>query len=89
MKNLTTIEVLPVNCVMTLKNITDLLPKTRHDKAMKKVLKLAENESFGAVSKMDSVYNEQGQIIKTLALTKKQCVAAAAKLRESLERKKL
>ncbi len=49
---------------------------------MKKVLKLAENESFGVVAKMDTTYfnGSVDKAIQTLALTKKQCVAAAAKL---------
>lgn len=83
--NMTVVEVLPVGCVMTLKDITDLLgKKVDHSKSMKKVLKLAEEPSFGGVAKMATpTYNPDGSInktVQTLALTNKQCIAAAVRL---------
>ncbi len=64
---------------MTLKELTDLID-VQHSKAMKKVLKMAESPEFGAVDKVDTVYNEQGQTIETLTLDKRQSVAAASTL---------
>lgn len=68
---------------ITLKDLTDLIG-VRHDRAMEKVLKLAEEESFGTVSKIDIVYNDKGQTIATILLNKKQAIAAGAKLNNSL-----
>lgn len=69
--------------VITLKEITDLI-NIQHSKAMEKVKKLAKEPSFGTVSKMDFVYNSQGQKIETYALNKKQAIAVGAKLNNSL-----
>lgn len=69
--------------VITLKEITDLIG-VQHSKAMEKVKKLAKEPSFGTVSKMDFVYNSQGQKIETYALNKKQAIAVGAKLNNSL-----
>ncbi len=81
--NLQTTTNLPTGTVITLKEITDLV-SVQHSKAMKKVLELSKEEGFGAVSQMDIVYNEQSQTIKTLALTKKQALAAGARLNNRL-----
>lgn len=69
--------------VITLKDLTDLI-SVRHDKAMLKVEELSREPSFGAVSKIDIVYNQQGQTIKTYLLNKKQAIAVGAKLNNSL-----
>ena len=69
--------------VITLKEITDLI-NIRHDRAMQKVNELCKEDSFGAVSKIDIVYNEQGQKILTYLLNKKQAIAVGAKLNNSL-----
>lgn len=69
--------------VITLKEITDLIGK-RHDKSLIKIEKLAEEPSFGAVSYLDIVYNEQGQTIKTMMFNKKQAIAVGAKLNNKL-----
>ena len=71
------------NLTMTLKEITDLL-KVRHDKSMVKVTEMAASPEFGAVSKTDIVYNEQGQTIETYQLDKRQSIAVAAKLNTAL-----
>ncbi|SFV55527.1 Phage antirepressor protein [hydrothermal vent metagenome] len=71
--------VLPDGCIITLKEITDLLG-VQHSKALEKVIKLSKEPSFGTVSKMDFVYNNKGQTIQTLAFTKKQAIAVAARL---------
>lgn len=68
---------------MTLKEITDLL-NVRHDKAMLKVGKMADEPSFGAMSKMDIVYNEYGQTVETCVLDKRQSLAVAARLNTAL-----
>lgn len=64
---------------MSLKSITDRL-KVRHDKSMLKVEEMAESPEFGTMSKMDIVYNDKGQTIKTYQLNKRQSIAAAARL---------
>jgi len=69
--------------VITLKEITDLIGK-RHDKSLIKVEELALEPSFGAVSKIDIVYNEQGQTIQTMVFNKKQAIAVGAKLNNKL-----
>lgn len=68
---------------MTLKELTDLI-EVRHDKAMVKVESLAKEPEFGAVSKMDIVYNERGQKIETYKLDKRQSIAVASRLNTSL-----
>lgn len=68
---------------MTLKEITDLLD-VRHDKAMIKVDALAKEPEFGALSKMDIVYNSQGQTVETYILDKRQSMAVSAVLNTAL-----
>ena len=58
-----------------------------HNKAMKKVAKLAEEPSFGWVSKMDFQYSSgKGRVetIETFVFNKKQAIAVGAKLNNSL-----
>jgi len=72
--------------VITLKEITDLIG-VEHNKAMKKVAKLAEEPSFGWVAKMDFQYiSGKGRVetIQTYSLNKKQAIAVGAKLNNSL-----
>ena len=69
--------------VITLKDLTDLI-SVQHSKAMAKIGVLSLEPSFGTVSKIDIVYNEQGQTIETYLLTKKQAIAVGAKLNNSL-----
>ncbi len=80
-------ETLPSDCVMTLKDITDLIA-VQHSKAMVKVEELQGEEGFGGLSKMDTpTFNPDGSInktIKTYALTKKQSIAAAARLNNQM-----
>lgn len=68
---------------ITLKEITDLL-EVRHNDSMKKVEKLSEEPSFGALRKTHIAYNSQGQKIETYRLTKKQAIAVGAKLNNAL-----
>ena len=66
--------------------ITDLIGE-RHDKSLKKVMKLAEEPSFGSLSKMDIQYTSgKGRVetLETLNLTKKQAIAVGAKLNNKL-----
>jgi len=76
-------EILPVNCVMTLKDITDILG-LQHSKALRKIERLAdESEDFGQLAKMDSSYsigNGAIKTVQTLALTELQAVAVGARL---------
>lgn len=69
--------------VITLKEITDLIG-ARHNDSMSKIEKLALEPSFGTLRKTRIVYNEQGQEVDTYLLTKKQAIAAGAKLNNSL-----
>lgn len=72
--------------VITLKEITDLIG-VEHNKAMKKVAKLAEESSFGQVDKMASSYtigNGATKTVETYVLNKKQAIAVGAKLNNSL-----
>ena len=68
---------------MTLKEITDLL-SVQHSKAMNTVSKMATDPEFGAVSKMDTVYNDSGQTVETYQLDKRQSIAVAARLNVAL-----
>lgn len=68
---------------MTLKEITDLLD-VQHSKAMLKVDKMSADPEFGALSKMDTVYNSQGQTVETYILDKRQSMAVAAVLNTAL-----
>lgn len=68
---------------MTLKQITDLL-EVDHSKAMIKVSAMSENPEFGAVAKIATVYNKQGQTIETYQLNKRQSIAVSARLNTAL-----
>ena len=71
---------------ITLKEITDLV-EVRHNDAMSKIEKLAEEPSFGSLRKIRSQYTSgKGRIdeIETYLLTEKQAIAAAAKLNNSM-----
>ena len=68
---------------MTLKEITDLLD-VPHSKAMLKVEKMSADTEFGTLSKMDTVYNSQGQTVETYILDKRQSMAVAAVLNTAL-----
>ena len=57
--------------VITLKEITDLIG-VEHNKAMRKVEELANEEGFGTLAKTATVYNDKGQTIPTYQFTKKQ-----------------
>ncbi|WP_421715651.1 hypothetical protein [Arcobacter arenosus] len=70
--------------VITLKEITDLIG-VQHSKAMKKVSKLAEEPSFGVLSKMAITSSELGgRPTETYILNKKQAIAVGAKLNNKL-----
>ena len=70
-------------CVISLKEITDML-SVRHNDAMTKVEKLALEPSFGTLRKTRIAYNEQRQEIDTYCFTKKQAIAVGAKLNNTL-----
>lgn len=71
------------NQTMNLKDITDLL-SVEHNKAMKTVLIMCKDVSFGAVEETTSVYNNNGQSVKTYKLNKRQSIAVASRLNVSL-----
>jgi len=78
------VEINKGDVVITLKEITDLID-VRHDKAMKKVEKLALEPSFGVLSKMDITSGELGgRPTETYSLNKKQAIAVGAKLNNKL-----
>ena len=52
--------------VITLKEITDLIG-VEHNKAMRKVEELANEDGFGTLAKTATVYNGKGQTIDTYA----------------------
>ncbi len=81
--------------VITLKEIVEIInkeeiasgdfdaegkPRTRHRDAIKKVKKLAKEPSFGTGRKIRVVYNTKGQEMETYHFTKKQAIAASAKI---------
>lgn len=71
---------------ITLKEITDLI-SARHDKAMIKVEALMLEPSFGSVSKMDIQYlsgKNTSLTIQTYVFNKKQAIAVAARLDNSM-----
>lgn len=70
------------NGVITLKEITDLI-SVQHSKAMGKIKTLSKQESFGEVSYIDTL-NLNNVKVKTMLLTKKQAIAAGAKLNDAL-----
>ena len=83
MNSLSNVATLLNNVTLTLKDITDLL-KVRHDKSMLKVTEMVKDTSFGTVSKMDIVYNIQGQTTETYILNKRQSIAVASRLNVAL-----
>ena len=70
------------NGVITLKEITDLI-SVQHSKAMGKIKTLSKQESFGEVSETTTL-NLNNVKVKTYLLTKKQAIAAGAKLNDDL-----
>ncbi len=77
---------LPNGCVMTLKDLTDLIG-VRHDKAMLKIAGLQKEEGFGSLSILDIQYKSgknTTQTIQTYNLTKKQAIAVGARLSPAL-----
>ena len=69
--------------VITLKEITDLIG-VEHNKAMRKVEELANEEGFGTLAKTATVYNGKGQTIDTYQFTKKQAIAVGARLNNAM-----
>ena len=69
--------------VITLKEITDLIG-VEHNKAMRKVEELANEEGFGTLAKTATVYNGKGQTIDTYQFTKKQAIAVGARLNNQM-----
>ena len=84
-----TTDTLPNGCIMTLKDVVDTINVARmkngnesilrHDRAIRAIKKLSQTPSFGEVDNL-STFNLNGTEVKTLALTKKQAIASAAKL---------
>jgi len=68
---------------ITLKELTDLI-SVRHNDSMRKVEELSAELTFGTLRKTRIVYNDKGQEIDTYLLTKKQAIAAGARLNNSL-----
>ena len=71
---------------ITLKDLTDII-EVRHNDAMKKVEKLAQEPNFGTLRKTRSQYESgKGRVseIETYQLNKKQAIAAGAKLNNAL-----
>ena len=77
--NLKNLVIANAAMTMTLKEITDLL-NVRHDKAMNKVEKMAEDPEFGTVAKINVVYNDKGQAIQTYQLTLAQSMTVFSRL---------
>ena len=85
---------LPENCVMTLKDVVDTINNARgvkskdkgfieHGKAKKVIEEMSKDSSFGRVDIFSTRYvsgNNAERELETLALTKKQAIAAAARL---------
>lgn len=73
--------------VITLKEITDMIG-VDHSKSMKKIEKLANEPSFGGLAKMATpTFNPDGsknRLINTYQLTKKQAIAVAARLNNTM-----
>ena len=69
--------------VITLKEITDLIG-VEHNKAMRKVEELANEDGFGTLAKTATVYNGKGQTIDTYQFTKKQAIAVGARLNNAM-----
>ena len=69
--------------VITLKEITDLIG-VEHNKAMRKVEELANEDGFGTLAKTATVYNGKGQTIDTYQFTKKQAIAVGARLNNQM-----
>jgi phage antirepressor YoqD-like protein len=69
---------------ITLKEITDML-EVRHNNAMNRVEKLAEEPSFGVLRKTRKTSTEKGgRPIETYILNKKQAIAVGARLNNAL-----
>ena len=62
---------------ITLKEITDMID-VEHNKAIKKIEKLAEEPEFGTIRKTRVVYNDKGQTTETIVLNKMQADAVLA-----------
>ncbi len=87
---------LPSGCVMTLKDVVDIINNARgvkskgdegflqHGRSKTTIEKMAETTEFGTVTQFVTVnYDKNGKIqgnLETLALTKKQAIAAGARL---------
>ena len=85
---------MPQNCVMTLKDVVDIINEKRgvksgdkgfiqHVTALRNIKKLSETTSFGLVNKwLSHNIDKLGRRkeVETLALTKKQAIAVGAKL---------
>ena len=69
--------------IITLKEITDLL-EVRHNDAMTKITKLAEEPSFGVLRKTRITHENGGRPTDTYQLNKKQAIAVGAKLNNAL-----
>ena len=73
--------------VITLKEITDLIG-VEHNKAMRKVEELANEEGFGGLAKTATpTFNPDGSInrnIDTYQFTKKQAIAVGARLNNTM-----
>lgn len=85
MENLTPMQNNEV-CVITLKEITDLI-SVEHNKAMKTVEKMSKEPSFGRVEKIathQSMPRGGKKELQTYLLTKKQAIAVGAKLDTAL-----
>ena len=78
--------------VITLKEITDLIG-VEHNKAMRKVEELANEEGFGGLAKTATpTFNPDGSInrnIDTYQFTKKQAIAVGARLNTPPKQKQL
>ena len=72
--------------VITLKEITDLIG-VEHNKAMRKVEELAEEDGFGRLAKMASRYSSGNGTVReidTYQFTKKQAIAVGARLNNTM-----
>jgi len=86
------INQLPKDYVMTLKDVVDVINtervktngnELRHNDSMNKILKLSETSDFGVLRKVRITYTDRQNKVReleTFALTKKQAIAAGARL---------
>lgn len=70
----------PESVSISLKEITDMLPNVRHDEAIIKVRKLAEQPSFGIIRDFRINTGKRGRPTNTVLLNKKQALAVGAML---------